>query len=75
MKMFVFQDVLRDYTAGMAMIAAETLEEAQRFAFEAFYTDQSFEVFVKNGWDIADGEYELNEQVEPGIKHYVYGGG
>ena len=29
MKMYVFEEVLWDYTAGMAMVLANTLEEAQ----------------------------------------------
>lgn len=78
MKMFVFEDVLHDYTSGMCMIVAESLEQAQKLAFECFGDDwrkQTFEEFRKeSGFGSCEGEYAV-EGVEEGIKHYVYGGG
>jgi len=79
MKMFVFDDVLHDYTSGMAVIAAQSLEEAQQLAFERFGDDwrkQTFEEFrERSGFGSCQGEYELHPAVAAGIKHYVYGGG
>lgn len=78
MKMFVFEDVLHDYTSGMCMIVAESLEQAQKLAFERFGDDwrkQTFEEFrEQSGFGSFEGEYEV-QGVEAGIKHYVYGGG
>ena len=78
MKMFVFDNVLHDYTSGMCMIVAESLEQAQRLAFERFarpsWRKRTFEEFrEESGFGSCQGEYEV-QGVEAGIKHYVYGG-
>jgi hypothetical protein len=80
MKMFVFEEVLWDYTSGMAVIAAESLEQAQQLAYEEFnyncnWRKETFEEWLKSSnFHRCEGEYEV-VGVEAGIKHYVYGGG
>jgi hypothetical protein len=80
MKMFVFEDVLVDYTAGIAMIVAEDLAAAQTFAYEEFGDferhrgiDLAGFLERQEGFAAPAGKYDV-VGVEPGIKHYVYGG-
>lgn len=79
LQMYVFEDVLYDYTGGMAMIAEYTLEDAQALAFEEFglsYRDNTLEEFLDrdSGFREPAGVYPLLEGT-PGVKHFVYGGG
>ena len=78
MKMFVFEEVLPDYTSGMALIAAETLDQAQQIAYATFYLswqEQTFEEWLKSsGFHTCSGIYEIGD-VKAGVRHYVYGGG
>ena len=75
MKMYIFDEVLSDYTNGMVMIAADSLEQAQYIAFQEFNgMEKEFQDFLKEGWDQVAGIYALAGKVEAGIKHYVYGG-
>jgi hypothetical protein len=80
MKLFVFDRVLKDYSHGMAVIAANDLQHAQQIAFDAFaleYLDELTiaEFLAGSGWGFgaAQGEYEVGD-IEPGVKHVVYGG-
>lgn len=77
LKMFVFEQVLQDYTDGMAMVVAETLEEAQAFAFQEFaWGGLSFEDFMERGhWAEPAGVYPLADGATKGVAHHVYGGG
>ena len=77
LKMFVFEEVLQDYTDGMAMVVAETLEEAQAFAFQEFaWGGLSMAEFMERGsWAEPTGVYPLGEDVAKGVAHHVYGGG
>ena len=80
MKMFVFEDVLYDYTSGMALVVAGSLEEAQRLAFEEFRWSwdkkETLETFLvrEAGFTEATAVYEVGD-VSPGVKQHVYGGG
>ena len=78
LKMYVFEDVLYDYTGGMAMIAEYSLEDAQALAFERFAhpRDNTLEEFLNrdSGFREPAGVYPLAEG-SPGVMHYVYGGG
>jgi hypothetical protein len=71
MKLFIINNVLSDYTSGMAVIAAETKEQCR-------------ELFIKEVGDYYADEYDncarftVIESVgveEAGIIEYVYGGG
>lgn len=79
MFLYVFENVLEDYTAGMAIIAAESLEDAQKIAFDnyAWHGDNSVEEFLDSqaGFRFATGVYELAEYQKPGVAHCVWGGG
>ena len=76
MKLYILNDVLYDYTPGMCVIAAESLEQCKQLFIEEFSI----------GCDYADKEQEreLNSasvKVIEGVNHpagivsYVYGGG
>ena len=80
MNLYVFEEVLTDYTDGMVMIAEHTLEDAQAIAFEQFghkWRDNTLEEFLQNqeGFRVPTGVYPLAENVKPGVLHFVYGGG
>ena len=79
MFIFVFEDVLTDYTSGMAVIAAESLRQAQELAHAEFGGRfDTLEQFLEDD----DGEGFRRETacyptqgVSAGVLHYVYGGG
>ena len=79
MNMYVFEDVLWDYTSGMVVIAAEDLLEAQMFAYEAFNyrKENTLADFLEQqaGFNLADGVYPLAAGVNKGVLHSVHGGG
>lgn len=71
MKLFIINNVLSDYTFGMAVIAAETKEQCR-------------ELFIKEFGDYYINEFDkyatftVIESVgldEAGVIEYVYGGG
>ena len=47
MFVFVFEDVLIDYTAGMAVIVARSVERAQEMAREEFGRHRTMEKFLE----------------------------
>lgn len=77
MYMFVFDNVLQDYTLGMALISASDLESAQQIAFKRFGYSSTLEKFLDSnpGFRKPAGQYPLASDTEPGVMHYVYGGG
>lgn len=80
MYMFVFENVLCDYTDGMALIAAPDLQTAQELAFERFgfhWQETTVEQFLdkETGFQQPTGRYPLTEGSLPGVLHHVYGGG
>jgi hypothetical protein len=81
MFLYVFENVLEDYTAGMVIIAAESLEDAQKIAFDNYAQDwhdeNTVEEFLDNqaGFRFATGVYELAKYQKPGVVHCVWGGG
>ncbi|AFK66424.1 hypothetical protein SWPG_00177 [Synechococcus phage S-CBM2] len=70
MKLFIINNVLSDYTSGMAIIAAESKEQCREFFIQEF-TDYHAEEFDKHG------EFTVIEDVKhpAGVVDYVYGGG
>lgn len=77
--MFVFEDVLWDYS-GMVVIAAEDLQEAQMMAFQEYdYRPwRTLADFLEQwaGFKEAAGEYPLAAGFnQAGILHSVHGGG
>lgn len=79
MQIYVFEDVLCDYTSGMAVIAAESLEQAQAIAFKEFGWHDTIEEFLERGgeggFQKPAGVYPMPEGTAAGVLHHVYGGG
>jgi hypothetical protein len=71
MKLFIINNVLSDYTSGMAVIAAETKEQCRELfiqEFSEYYADE-YDKYAK---------FTVIESVgveEAGIVEYVWGGG
>ena len=71
MKLFILNNVLSDYTSGMAVIAAETKEQCRELFIKEFseYHADDFDKYA---------EFTIIESVsvdEAGIVAYEYGGG
>jgi rRNA maturation protein Rpf1 len=68
MNLYILNDVLSDYTCGMAVIAAESKEHARELFIEQFDDAEDFDRFAK---------FIIIENVNhpAGIVSYVYGGG
>lgn len=71
MKLYILNDVLSDYTSGMAVIAAENKDQCRELFIEEF-----------GEWNAKDfdecARFTIIESVgidEAGIIEYVYGGG
>jgi hypothetical protein len=77
--LYIINEVLSDYTAGMAVIAAPSMERcrelfAKEFDLSTWETDQEMREFDSA---IEDGDYKVIENVnhDEGVVSYVYGGG
>lgn len=80
MNLYVFENVLTDYSDGMVIIAEWTLEDAQAIAFQEYaqpWREDTLEQFLnrESGFQIPAGVYPLAESITPGVVHQVYGGG
>lgn len=79
MQVFVFGGVLRDRSFGMAVIVAESIEQAQRMAWKKFplWEANTFESWLAHkdneGFCEPEASYPTSAEVE--ALHYVYGGG
>ncbi len=73
MKLYLINEVLYDYTAGMVAIAAENLEQCRNIFEEQFagYIKE-FDSAIENG---CYQELEVKSDTQPGVVTYVYGGG
>lgn len=69
MNLYIFENVLWDYTAGQVVIAASTLEQALDTARYS-YNDL---VDTEAGWK-EPTVYSTGPEVLPGIKHECWGG-
>jgi len=71
--LYLINEVLSDYTSGMAVIAAPSLERCKEIFTEEFNFDDigEFDSAIK------DGNYKVIENVnhDEGVVSYVYGGG
>jgi hypothetical protein len=79
MKLYLINEVLFDYTAGMVAIAAENLEQC-RDIFKQQFAMGSLSQILLNQFDsaIKSGcyqELEVKSDTQPGVVTYVYGGG
>ena len=70
MQMFVFEDVLTDYTSGMVVIAAATQVRALEIAREQYGGN----VDIEPGWQRPTGVYGATGIEREGILHEVFGG-
>ena len=71
MKLFIINEVLCDYTSGMAIIAAENKDQCRELFIKEFG-----EYYAKDFDDYA--QFTIINEVgieEAGIVDYVYGGG
>jgi hypothetical protein len=84
MNLYILNDVLHDYTAGMAVIAAESMEQCKElFMAEFCYSGASN--YLKGGYkdigvvveDFNTAKVKVIEGVNyaAGVVSYVYGGG
>ena len=73
MKLYIIQEVLSDYTGGMCVIAAESLEQCREIFSEEFSSNSSMKEYDEA---IKNNEYkELDVvNINPGVVSYVYGG-
>ena len=70
--LYIINEVLYDYTPGMAVIAAPSLERCREIFAERF--KRQVDEFDSA---ITDGDYKVIENVnhDEGVVSYVYGGG
>jgi len=76
---YIINDVLCDYTGGMAVIAAPTLERCKELFLKEFDDGRRFEISREFEFEraIRGGDYKVVEaaNASEGIISYVYGGG
>ena len=72
--LYIIEEVLYDYTSGMVVIAAPSLERCREIFTEMFTDSCEWPVY---DLAIERGRYEVIENVNraEGIVSYVYGGG
>jgi hypothetical protein len=79
MNLYIINEVLYDYTAGMCVIAAESMPRCEQVFMEEFSWGEDYEIFNKRLQEefntapikvIENVPYEKEEVVS-----YVYGGG
>jgi len=77
MNLYILNDVLYDYTAGMAVIAAESMEQCKELFMEQFCYFGASDYFKgKYEEDFNTAEVKVIEGVNhvAGVVSYVYGG-
>ena len=79
MNLYIINDVLHDYTAGMCVIAAESLPRCEQIFIEKF-TDPRDSDFIKKcrKEEFNEGAIKVIENVhyeKEEVVSYVYGGG
>ena len=78
MNLYILNDVLYDYTPGMCVIAAESLEQCNQIFIERFgdsdYAKTRNEKLQKD-FDTAQIKVIENVNHPAGVVSYVYGGG
>ena len=69
--LYIINEVLSDYTPGMAVIAAPSLERCRELFALEFAGIEEFDSAIE------DGDYKVIENVnhDEGVVSYVYGGG
>ena len=76
MNLYILNDVLYDYTSGMAVIAAESTEQCGQIFIEKFGTGSDYSNKERQReFDTADFKVIENVNHPAGVVSYVYGGG
>ena len=77
MNLYILNDVLYDYTSGMAVIAAECTEHCRQIFIEEFGRpgDNDRNEELQKDFDTADVKVIENVNHPSGVVSYVYGGG
>ena len=76
MNLYILNDVLYDYTSGMAIIAAESTEQCGQIFIEKFGTGSDYSNKERQReFDTADFKVIENVNHPAGVVSYVYGGG
>jgi len=73
MNLYIINEVLSDYTSGMAVIAAESKEQCRELFIEEFgeYYAEDFDKYAE--FTVING---VNDpELAVGVVEYVYGGG
>lgn len=74
--LYIINDVLYDYTAGMCVIAAESLQHCEQLFMEEFGCGSDyFKENAQKDFNTAKIKVIENVQHDAGIVSYVYGGG
>jgi hypothetical protein len=81
MNLYILNDVLYDYTSGMAVIVAESLEHCNQIFIEEFGSGCDAEWAkmqnkrIQEDFDTAEVKVIENVNHPAGVVSYVYGGG
>lgn len=74
MNLYVFENVLTNYTSGMVVVAAESVEEAIRLSFKELGYG-NMEEWVEDQFDHEPtAVYPLPSGHRAGVLHHVFGG-
>lgn len=75
MNLYVFEDVLYDYTSGMVVIAAATFDRAIEIARDKYNYSENIDVIaIEPGWKKPTGIYGAQGILQEGILHECWGG-
>ena len=76
MNLYILNDVLYDYTSGMAVIAAESMEQCNQIFIEEFgYGNAYSPEVIQQDFDTAVVKVIEGVDHVAGVVSYVYGGG
>ena len=82
MNLYILNDILYDYTSGMAVIAAESMEQCNQIFMEEFGSISDNEYAVTRNEELQKefetADFKVIENVNVGgvgVISYVYGGG
>ena len=74
--LYIINDVLCDYTSGMCVIAAESLQHCEQIFMDEFGCDNDYlKENAQKDFNTASIKVIENVQHDAGIVSYVYGGG
>lgn len=75
MNLYILNDVLYDYTPGMAVIAAESMEQCKELFVEEFCSSDFFKAECERDFDTAEVKVIEGVNHVAGVVSYVHGGG